>query len=271
MKRAIVFALIVLALASVLSAQEPEVRVVLEGHKYPVFCIAFSPDGKTLASGSGDNTLRLWNTATGREIATCAGRPDAPTSIVFSPDGRTLATGNFAHAIKLWSVAAAKQTTTLNGHGDSVESIAFSPDGKLLASGSDDATIKLWDMATGKEARTLKGHASCVKSVAFTPDGKASASGSFDKTISFGMYARATTQQPSRRKPTKSSPSRLARTARHWLREMPQRPSPFGMWPTPRLLLLSADILLASFPSRFIPTARRWFRRRRTVRSSFGT
>ena len=165
---------------AVYSVQE---RNRLEGRTDYLDSVSFSPDGKTLASGSGDNTIKLWDVATGKEITTLEGHSAGVNRVIFSPDGKTLASGSGDKTIKLWDVATGKQITTLNRHSDNVESVSFSPDGKTLASGSWDKTIKLWDVATGKEITTLNRHSDKVRSVSFSPDGKTLASGSFDNTI----------------------------------------------------------------------------------------
>ncbi|MCT7973012.1 NACHT and WD repeat domain-containing protein, partial [Laspinema olomoucense] len=155
----------------------------LEIHQESVNSIAFSPDGKTLASGGDDNTIKLWNVETWEEIYTLPGHQDSVWSIAFSPDGKTLASGSKDKTIKLWNVETWEEIHTLPGHQNSVWSIAFSPDGKTLASGSEDKTIKLWNVETRKEIQPLTGHQESVNSIAFSPDGKTLASGSEDKTI----------------------------------------------------------------------------------------
>jgi WD40 repeat protein len=153
----------------------------LSGHRHYVFSVAFSPDGKLLASGSWDGTIKLWDTATGRELRTLSGYTGYVRSVAFSPDGKILASGSDDNTIKLWDVATWTELRTLSGHTGGVGSVAFSPDGRILASGSYDKTIKLWDVATGTELRTLSGHTSGVESVAFSPDGKVLASGTCGK------------------------------------------------------------------------------------------
>jgi WD40 repeat protein/nitrous oxidase accessory protein NosD len=157
--------------------------VSLTGHTNWVNSVAFSPDGRLLASGSRDYTIKLWEVATGSLVRTLEGHTNWVNSVAFSPDGRLLASGSSDRTIKLWEVASGSLVRTLSGHTSDVNSVAFSPDGRLLASGSDDRTIKLWEVATGSLVRTLTGHEGSVRSVAFSPDGRLLASGSWDDTI----------------------------------------------------------------------------------------
>ena len=150
------------------------------GHSGFVTSVVFSSDGKTLASSSWDNTIRLWDVATG-QAKTLNGHSSWVYSVAFSPNGKTLASGSHDKTVKLWDVATG-QAKTLHGHSSWVSSVAFSPDGKTIASGSGDYTIRLWDVATG-QAKILSGHSSYVNSVVFSPDGKTLASGSEDNTI----------------------------------------------------------------------------------------
>ncbi|KAJ5503990.1 hypothetical protein N7463_006864 [Penicillium fimorum] len=144
----------------------------LEGHSHSVRSVAFSPDGLTLASGSRDNTIKLWDTATGTQRQTLEGHSDWVITVAFSPDGLTLASGSRDNTIKIWDTATGTQRQTLEGHSDPISSVVFSPDGLTLVSGSDDSTIKLWDTATGIQRQTLEGHLDRVSSVAFSPDGQ---------------------------------------------------------------------------------------------------
>ncbi|MBL1179375.1 WD40 repeat domain-containing protein, partial [Pantanalinema sp. GBBB05] len=155
----------------------------LEGHSGQVLWLRFSPDGKTLASGSGDKTVKLWEVGSGKLIRTLIGHNSAVSSVEFSPDSKTLTSGSADNTVKMWEVSSGKLIRTLTGHRSYVISLGFSPSGKTLASGSDDKTVKLWDVETGKLIRTLTGHRSYVNSVEFSPDGKALASGNADKTV----------------------------------------------------------------------------------------
>ncbi|MCL1463820.1 WD40 repeat domain-containing protein [Argonema galeatum A003/A1] len=154
----------------------------LEGHSNWINSVTFSPDGKTLASGSRDTTIKLWDVKTGKLIRTIE-HSGSIVSLSFSPDGKTLASGGGDNTIKLWNVNTGQEIKTLTKQGKYGFSISFSPDGKTLASGSEEKTIKIWDVKTGKEIITLNGHKADINSVSFSRDGKILASGSTDKSI----------------------------------------------------------------------------------------
>jgi WD40 repeat protein len=164
----------------------PHLESTLFGHTDIVFSVAFSPDGKTLASGSGDDTIILWDVASRQPLGEpLQGHSNWVLSVAFSPDGKTLASGSGDDTIILWDVASRQPLgKPLRGHTSSVYSVAFSPDGKTLASGSSDNSIRLWDVASRQPlGKPLQGHAGSVYSVAFSPDGKTLASGSYDNTV----------------------------------------------------------------------------------------
>ena len=142
--------------------------------------VSFSPDSKIIASGSADNTVKLWNVSTGKEITTLKGHSAIVFDVSFSPDGKTIASAS--DTVKLWDISTGKEIKTFKGHPSVVSSVSFSADGKTIASASDK-TVKLWDIKTAKEIKTLKGHSDGVLSISFSPDGKTIASASNDKTI----------------------------------------------------------------------------------------
>jgi len=168
----------------------------LAGHKSTVSSIAFAlqqdgeePDiadpryGDYLASGSDDQTVKLWDIQTGECLKTFLGHTDWIQSVHFSPDGQHLATGSRDQTLKIWDVYTGECLQTLTGHTHRVRSVVFNAQGTMLVSGSDDRTIKLWELKTGQCLQTLKGHQDLVLSVAFHPSGEQIASGSADRTI----------------------------------------------------------------------------------------
>jgi RNA polymerase sigma factor (sigma-70 family) len=161
----------------------------LVAHERPgqVYAVAFSSDGKILATG-GDHGIRLWETATGRQVRQLEGQLER--GLAFSPDGKVLASGHGTGEVCLWDVASGQRQGQLQGHQKDkdrpltgVKCVAFSPDGKLLASGACDRTILLWDPATGKQLRQLCGHNGCINAVAFSPDGTYLASAGEDRSL----------------------------------------------------------------------------------------
>jgi WD40 repeat protein len=156
---------------------------ILDGHDKAVFALAFHPDGSLLASGGADQTIRLWETATGKEQAVLTAHDATVTSLSFSPDGSLLVSGSEDKTVRLWDVAGGVERNKLEGHTGPVTCVAFSPDGRCVASCSADTTVRLWEAATGKELRRMEGHAKKVNALAFSPDGAFLVSGGDDKTV----------------------------------------------------------------------------------------
>jgi WD40 repeat protein len=152
----------------------------LIAHSNPVESVCFNPDGKMLASGSSDNTIKLWSLPGGQLIKTLEGHSNTVYSVGISPDGKTLVSGSTDNTIKLWSLPGGQLIKTLEAHNCSV---SISPDGKMLASGSADKTIKLWSLPGGQLVKTIEGDTDTGYSVTFSPDGKILASGSLDNTV----------------------------------------------------------------------------------------
>ena len=156
----------------------------LSGITDPVVSAVFSPDGKTLASGTYGHDILLWDVKTRQLMGKLSGHTDIIRSIAFSPDGSMMASGSEDKTIILWDMKTRHQIgKPLRGHSDVITSVTFSTDGKTMASGSEDKTIMLWDAETGQSIHTLNKHSNKVRSVAFSPDGKTLASGSDDGTI----------------------------------------------------------------------------------------
>ena len=163
----------------------PGVKLVrtLRGHTDWIGRIAWSPDGRMLASPSRDQTIRLWDAETGECLRTLEGHEGGVNSVAFDPAGRTLASGGEDNTVKVWGASTGKVLRTLEGHWGVVVSVAFDPASATLASGSEDRTVKVWEPATGKVIRTLEGHEALVASVAFDPAGRTLASGAVDLTL----------------------------------------------------------------------------------------
>ncbi|KAI8633878.1 putative WD-repeat protein [Xylariaceae sp. FL1651] len=151
-------------------------------HSGSVNAVTFSPNGQLIASASDDGTVRLWDTATGREQRVFKGHSGWVNAVIFSPNGQLIASASDDETVRLWDIATGEQRA-LKGHLGSVEAVIFSPNGQLIASASDDKTVRLWDTATGREQRAFKGHLGSVNAVTFSPNGQLIASASNDKTV----------------------------------------------------------------------------------------
>ncbi len=166
----------------VLPADAPPELVAIMGTGYlqswngGIDSVAFSPDGKLLASCKGF-TVEVWDATSGRKMGTLTGHKHNTVRVTFSADGKYLASGGFDHKAKIWDAETFKEVRTLP-ETDFVSSLAFHPESKLIAVGSGSKTVKVWDVTTGKVVKTLKGHTQVVQGVAFSPDGTRLLSGS---------------------------------------------------------------------------------------------
>ncbi|MBD2069915.1 serine/threonine protein kinase [Leptolyngbya sp. FACHB-671] len=156
---------------------------VLTGHSSWVTSVALGPMAQTVASGSLDDTVKVWNLHTGELLFTLTGHTKEVNAIAISPHGKTLVSGSDDYSIKMWNLQTGALMRTLTGHSRDVNAVAVTPDGQLLVSGGEDRTIKLWQMGTGTLLRTLFGVAGMIKAIAVSSDGHLLVSGGLDHKI----------------------------------------------------------------------------------------
>src|SRR5260370_752977 len=178
----------------------------LKGHTALIYHVAFSPDGKLLATAGFDNLIKLWEWPSGKEVRTLTGHTGPVYCVAFHPNGSTLASGSLDKTIRLWNIADGKLIREIKGHTDIVDSIAFNqasrvasaPGVVLLASGSSDKSIRIWNPDDSKEVKNLGTQPGTVYNVVFSPDGKCLASAGVPEPGSAPTGGQA---KPSEKKP----------------------------------------------------------------------
>ncbi|MFF7452536.1 MULTISPECIES: helix-turn-helix domain-containing protein [unclassified Streptomyces] len=155
----------------------------LTSHDTWLRAVAFSRNGRLLATGGDDRKVVLWDAASGKRSATLSGAAGAVKSIAFSADSRTVAGAGDGRTVTVWSIAHPTVRRTLAGHTGTVNAMAFSPDGRTLVTASEDHTVRWWDVAAGRRLAVQTGHTQSVDDVAFSPDGRTLATASRDHTV----------------------------------------------------------------------------------------
>ncbi len=158
---------------------------VLRGHVRAVYCPAFSPDGRWLATGGMDRTIRLWDLATGDERRTIYGHEGYIVGLAFSPDSQLVASASEDRSAKLWEVSSGRELATFHGHKDFVQSVAFRPGGREIATGGVDGSVKVWNLRSGHPV-VFEGHSTWVVNLAFRSDGRRVCSQPWDRLRALG-------------------------------------------------------------------------------------
>ena len=161
---------------------DPALRRTLTGHTLAVKAVAIAPDGTWLATAGSDRSVRIWDAATGAQLAKLTGHTDRVSTVAIAPDGTWLVTGGFDRSLRIWDVDTGNQRVRLSGHARRVNAVAVAPDGSWIASAGDDNSVRIWDAVTGDQRSKLTGHTHRVTAVAIAPDGSWLVTASDDRT-----------------------------------------------------------------------------------------
>ena len=155
------------------------------GHTGRILTLAWSPNGKYIASGSLDNTVQIWASSLSEHLQPYIyrGHTAGVQAVAWSPDSNRIASGSQDKTVQVWDALNGGNVVTYTGHTEFVNTVAWSPDGKYIASGSADNTVRVWEVATGKQMYVYRGHSASVNSIVWSPDSQQIASGSSDKTV----------------------------------------------------------------------------------------
>ena len=155
------------------------------GHTDRIPTVAWSPNGKYIASGSLDKTVQVWATNPAEHFQPYVyhGHTDGVQTVAWSPDSSRIASGSIDKTVQVWDALSGEQAVTYTGHTDAVNIVVWSPNGNYIATGSEDKTVRMWDVATGKQMYIYHGHQAGINSIVWSPDSQQIASGSTDTTV----------------------------------------------------------------------------------------